>query len=134
VWGTLVSTAPKTPVRESSEPLTAKPVTGAKDSVGQPTIPAKKQVQVPPKPPTTSSTSKAGGEYSVQLAAYNHKPDAEKLAASLVKRGYQARVDGDIVPFRVRIGRYSTEREAEDALKKIKAKHMDGFIARAPQR
>jgi cell division protein FtsN len=75
-----------------------------------------------------------GSTYSVQVAAYNHKPDASKLAASLVKRGYSARVDGDTVPFRVRIGRYSTEGEAEKALAKIKAKRMSGFVVRAPER
>jgi cell division protein FtsN len=68
------------------------------------------------------------------VAAYNHKPDAQKLASSLVKRGYQARVDGDTIPFRVRIGRYSTASDAEKALVKIKAKHMTGFVVRAPER
>jgi cell division protein FtsN len=75
-----------------------------------------------------------GSTYSVQVAAYNHKPDASKLAASLVKRGYAARVDGDTVPFRVRIGRYSSAGEAEKALVKIKAKHMSGFVVRAPEK
>jgi cell division septation protein DedD len=73
-------------------------------------------------------------KYSVQVAAYNRRQDAEKLAATLAKRGYHARVDGTVVPFRVRIGLYSTSAEAEDALKKIKAKHMDGFVVRAPER
>jgi cell division protein FtsN len=84
------------------------------------------------KPVTTASSS--GSIYSVQVAAYNHKPDASKLAASLVKRGYAARVDGDTIPFRVRIGRYSTAGEAEKALARIKAKHMSGFVVRAPER
>ena len=75
-----------------------------------------------------------GSTYSVQVAAYNHKADASKLAARLVKRGYAARVDGDTVPFRVRIGRYPTAGEAEKALAKIKAKHMSGFVVRAPER
>ena len=82
----------------------------------------------------TGVTPSPGGKYSVQVAAYNHKPDASKLASSLVKRGYEARVDGDTVPFRVRIGRYSTAREAEKALANIKAKHMSGFVVRAPER
>jgi cell division protein FtsN len=70
----------------------------------------------------------------VQVAAYNHRSDADKLSSSLSKRGYQARVDGEIAPFRVRVGRYATAKEAEDALKRIKAKHMDGFVVRVPQR
>lgn len=72
--------------------------------------------------------------YSVQVAAYTHQPDADKLASTLNKRGYSARVDGSVAPFRVRIGRYATRDDAEDALKKIKAKHMDGFVVRAPER
>jgi cell division septation protein DedD len=74
------------------------------------------------------------GKYSVQVAAYNRRQDAEKLATTLARRGYQARVDGSAAPFRVRIGLYSTSAEAEDALKKIKAKHMDGFVVRAIER
>ncbi len=83
------------------------------------------------KPVTGTST---GGVYSVQVAAYNHKADASKLASSLVKRGYAARVDGDTAPFRVRIGRYPTAGEAVKAFAKIKAKHMDGFVLRVQER
>lgn len=72
-------------------------------------------------------------EYSVQVAAYNHKADAEKLVGTLKARGYAARVDGTVTPFRVRIGRYTTENDAEDALKKLKAKRMDGFVVKAPE-
>jgi cell division septation protein DedD len=82
----------------------------------------------------TAPTASAGSTYSVQVAAYNHKADASKLVSSLVQRGYAARVDGNTAPFRVRIGRYSTAQEAEKALAKIKAKHMTGFVTRAPER
>ena len=64
----------------------------------------------------------------------NHKADADKLVSTLVNRGYAARVDGAVAPFRVRIGHYATDAEAEDALKKIKSKHMDGFVARVSER
>jgi cell division protein FtsN len=52
----------------------------------------------------------------------------------LIKRGYDARVDGQSAPFRVRIGRYPTAKEAEGALSRIKAKHMEGFVVRAPEK
>jgi cell division protein FtsN len=81
-------------------------------------------------PPTVSRPS----SYSVQVAAYKRRAEADKLTSSLTKRGYPARVDGNVAPFRVRIGRYATTKDAEDALKKIKAKHMDGFVVRAPER
>jgi cell division protein FtsN len=82
----------------------------------------------------TERKSDPPGTYSVQVAAYNHRADAEKLVSSLNGRGYDARVDGDVAPFRVRIGRYSTAAQAEEALKRIKAKHMEGFVLRVPQR
>jgi cell division protein FtsN len=101
-----------------------------------PASPAKKEVTAVPAATVskTAAAASSGSTYSVQVAAYNHKPDASKLASSLVRRGYAARVDGDTVPFRVRIGRYSTAGEAEKALAKIKAKRMSGFVVRAPER
>ena len=84
-----------------------------------------------------AASANAGGAtngYSVQVAAYNHRVEADKLVSTLKTRGYSPRVDGSAAPFRVRIGRYATERDAEDALKRIKAKHMDGFVVRAPAR
>ena len=111
------------PIRPSVEPRDTRP------SILEPVKPAPVENNVEAK--TTAPTR---AKYSVQIAAYNRKSDAEKLVATLVKRGYRARVDGDVLPFRVRIGLYSTSDEAEDALKKIKSKHMDGFVVRAPER
>jgi cell division protein FtsN len=123
------STAPKTAV-QAQRP---KPPTEANDSKPNIVDPAKAPKAAAEKTTTKPSTavSRSSG-YSVQVAAYTHKPGADKLAASLSKRGYSARVDGSIAPFRVRIGRYTTEKEAEDALRKIKASHMDGIVVRAP--
>ena len=86
------------------------------------------------KPTTKLSTVSRQSSYSVQVAAYSRRSEADKLTSSLTKRGYQVRVDGSVAPFRVRIGRYATSKDAEDALKRIKAKHMDGFVVRAPDR
>jgi cell division protein FtsN len=122
----VLSTAPAGPVAKT-EAVASAPVT----TVAKSATTAVKSATTAAKPATSASSST--GIYSVQVAAYNHKPDASKLVASLVKRGYAARVDGDIVPFRVRIGRYSSEGEAEKALARIKAKHMSGFVVRAPK-
>ena len=148
-----VATAPSTPTIASAS--------SAKDTKAIDTVPSKPAPIVsaaaalvpapsPPPPVTKTKTEVAsppataaaktvtakssGSAYSVQVAAYNHKADASKLAASLVKRGYAARVDGDSVPFRVRIGRYASAGEAEKALANIKAKHMSGFVVRAPEK
>jgi cell division septation protein DedD len=83
---------------------------------------------------STAAASAATSGYSVQVAAYNHKAEAENLVSTLRKSGYDARVDGSVAPFRVRIGRYPTEKNAEDELKRLKAKRMDGFVVRAPAR
>jgi len=90
------------------------------------------------KSPATSSVtsnpaaSSAARTWSVQVAAYNRKAEADRLAATLVKRGYDARVDGTVAPFRVRIGRYGTSAEASTVLRELKSKGMAGFILRVP--
>jgi len=109
----------------------AAPVAKTEAAASAPVATVAKSATTAAKPATSASSST--GVYSVQVGAYNHKPDASKLVASLVKRGYAARVDGDTVPFRVRIGRYSSEGEAEKALARIRAKHISGFVVRAPK-
>jgi cell division protein FtsN len=112
-----------------------KPPIEANDSKPSIVDPSKAPKAVAEKPETKRNTSASRGSgFSVQVAAYTHKAEADKLASGLNKRGYSARVDGSVAPFRVRIGRYPTERAAEDALKKLKSKHMDGFVVRAPER
>jgi cell division protein FtsN len=111
-------------------------VVDSKPSVVDPTEALKAAISKPaPKPPPKpAAPASRGSGYSVQVAAFSAKGEADKLASSLSSRGYSARVDGSVAPFRVRIGRYSTEKEAEDALRKIKPKFMDAFVARAPER
>jgi len=127
--------SPSTPLKTVAPAQRPKPPTQANDSKPSILDPAKAPKATAEKPATKPSTAVSRGSgYSVQVAAYSHRPEADKLTATLNKRGYSARVDGSVAPFRVRIGRYTTEKEAEDALKKIKASHMDGFVVRAPER
>lgn len=127
----VVSPPPKT-VAQGQRP---KPPTEGKDTKPSIVDPVKSPANEGEKSPAKASTgtSRSSG-YSVQVAAYTRKSEADKLTASLVKRGYRARVDGESAPFRVRIGRYATNKEAEEALSRIKATHMDGFVVRAPER
>ena len=127
-------TPPPKTVKTTAVPR-PKPPTEANDSKPSIVDPSKAPKAVAEKPAANRNTpASRGSGYSVQVAAYTHKAEADKLASSLNKRGYSARVDGSVAPFRVRIGRYATERDAEDALKKLKSKHMDGFVVRAPER
>jgi len=135
----VASTTPKTvaPVQRPAPPAQAndsKPsiVDPTKSPTKSPTTAPKTAVEKPVTKPNPSVSRGSG--YSVQVAAYTTKAQADKLVSTLTNRGYAARVDGSVAPFRVRIGRYATMAEAEDALRKIKAKHMDGFVAKAPER
>ncbi|MGZ3330628.1 MAG: SPOR domain-containing protein [Gemmatimonadaceae bacterium] len=123
------TTVPSAAVQRPKPPTEAN---DAKPSIVDPSK-APKAVAEKPEPKRNTPPSRESG-YSVQVAAYTHKAEADKLASGLVKRGYSARVDGSVAPFRVRIGRYPTEGDAENALKKLKSKHMDGFVVRAPER
>lgn len=61
-------------------------------------------------------------QWSVQLAAYQTRAEAEAMVARLTARGYGAlRVDGEVAPFRVRMGRFATRAEAQEALAAYRA-------------
>lgn len=120
--------AAATPAEPPASPRVTPSVTGndTRPSRIEPKTPVPSAVEVGT---VTASNSRP---YSVQVAAYTRKSDAEKLASSLENRGYDARVDGTVAPFRVRIGRYATNAEAQAALREIKSKRMDGFVLRVP--
>jgi cell division protein FtsN len=80
----------------------------------------------------SSTTTKP--QYSVQVAAYKTRVDADKLTENLKNRGYEARVDVSPEWFRVRVGRYASEGAAENKLREMKAKQLSGFVVRAPDR
>src|SRR5215208_4732883 len=120
-------TASTTPTRTTATTPTSAP---ALTSVRTPT----ESVAPVAANPATPVEKERSDRYSVQVAAYSQKPAAEQLVSTLKKSGYEARVDGSVAPFRVRIGRYATWKEAEDALRLIKAKRMEGFVAQVSER
>ena len=69
--------------------------------------------------------------YTVQVAAYDRRPDAEEFARRLTSLGLDARVSGTARPFRVRVGRYATRAEAAAALRELKQRRFDGFVTDA---
>lgn len=63
------------------------------------------------------SQPKSGGRFTVQVASYRDRKDAEVLAQKLARKGYQAFVTGAELPgkgkwYRVRVGRFGTRKEA----------------------
>lgn len=83
------------------------------------------------KPAANERTTSEAGSYSLQVAAYNKKPEATALAAQLTKRGFSARVDGASAPFRVRIGRYRTRADAVAAQQRARKSGISGFVVKA---
>ena len=130
------------PAVETKSPVTAKrPVPPAQANDAKPSIvdPTKAPVAAttsapPAKTVVERTTATAKSEYSVQVAAYKTRADADKLTESLKRRGYEARVDISPDWFRVRVGRYVSEHAAESKLREMKTKQISGFVVRAPDR
>jgi cell division protein FtsN len=94
--------------------------------------------RAPPTPPAPSrpspvtaapSTATSGSAfYSVQVAAYESREPATRMARLLVSRGLEARVDGKARPYRVRVGKYSARAEAVKAAATLKSQGIGGFV------
>jgi tetratricopeptide (TPR) repeat protein len=77
---------------------------------------------------TKKGATIAQGKYTLQIAAYKAKSDADALAKRLKGRKLDARVVGVSKLFRVRIGRYATRAEAVAEQKALKMKKIDAFV------
>jgi cell division septation protein DedD len=75
---------------------------------------------------TAAQTTKA--HYTLQVAAYGSRADADRLAKRLKARGLDVRIAGTAKLFRVRIGHYETRAAAAAAARELKAKKIDAFV------
>jgi septal ring-binding cell division protein DamX len=78
----------------------------------------------PPNPagderPSGSGASRPTREFSVQVAAYDTRAEADAHAKRLSGRNLAARVVGDRAPYRVRIGRFATRERADNVRRQI---------------
>ncbi|MEO8575695.1 MAG: SPOR domain-containing protein [Gemmatimonadales bacterium] len=125
----IVATPPSRPV--------ADPVVQAPAPKTRPQPPSKPRdtgptmVETPRTAPPVPSSASGGKTYSVQIAAYNAKSQADAMVAKLKKSGYEARVDGTSAPFRVRIGKYATNAQATAVQRSLKAKQIEGIVVQA---
>lgn len=78
---------------------------------------------------TAANTAAAGARFSVQLAAYARKADADDMVKRLAALNIDARVDGTENPFRVRTGYFRTRAEANTVLQSYIKRGLNGFIA-----
>jgi cell division protein FtsN len=107
-----------------------------------PIVPKKKVVEaVPPAkapekpaasagiPPRVSKpVVKASGVYTIQLAAYSSRSEAERLVTKLGASGVKARVSGAAKPFRVRLDFFPTRQAALDEVAALKQRGIVGFV------
>jgi cell division septation protein DedD len=112
-------TAKTTPARDTAKTLpardTAKAPSRARPAASQPT--------------KAAAPAPAGKSvYSVQVAAYDSREAAVRMAELLGTRGLDARVDGTQQPFRVRVGRFATRAEAVRLQQTLKAQGQNGFV------
>ena len=138
------SPQPPAPQPVSPQPVSPQPVSPPVDTVkAEPEKaapvsppPAPQMVRPSPQPAPVikpADEPPAAGEkvWSVQVAAYNAKAQAEAMVTKLKKSGYEARVDGTAAPFRVRIGKYATQAQANAVQRSLKAKQITGFVVQA---
>ncbi|HEY0969698.1 MAG TPA: SPOR domain-containing protein, partial [Gemmatimonadales bacterium] len=69
-----------------------------------------------------------GGNFSVQVAAFDRVAPAEALVADLREKGIDARIDADEQWHRVRIGYFATREEAAALAKRLKESGITGFV------
>jgi cell division septation protein DedD len=69
--------------------------------------------------------------YSVQVAAYTRKRDADATLNRLKARGFPVRVVGTRAPYRVRVGRYATREDAEAARGRMRRAGVTGLVVEA---
>lgn len=127
------ATTPVLPEKSVTDNVKAEPSAKVPAPITKPRPVEPGKTENPPvvKPPSGASKAAGSTVYSVQIAAYNVKSQAVVMVAKLKKRGYEARVDGSVAPFRVRIGKYATQSQASAVQRSLKAKQITGFVVQA---
>jgi cell division protein FtsN len=95
-------------------------------------VPTPRQVAPVVRSDPAVSAPTAAIRYAVQFAAYANRPDAEQFAEQLQRRGIAARVEGQVKPFRVRAGRFSTREEAEATLSVWRSPGQSAIVVSYP--
>ena len=77
---------------------------------------------------SATAPAAAKGRFTLQVAAYPSRAEADRLVTRLKARKIDARVVGTAKPYRVRVGRYDTRAAATAAASKLKAQKIDAFV------
>lgn len=91
-----------------------------------------------PRPVPTPPVVRTQTEYSVQVAAYTRRREADQMASRLRTRGFQVRVahlPGTNSPFKVRVGRYGSRADAVAAQQRMRRQsRLTGIVVEAEPR
>lgn len=100
-----------------------------------PATPPRAATTTPPPATTTTPprTVAASLPFTVQVAAFPGRAQADQFRDRLIARGFQARTVGAGQVFRVRVGRYATRTAANVAAQDLRAKKIasDAFVTEA---
>lgn len=77
-----------------------------------------------------AGTSQAAGRWTVQVAAYAARTEADRLRARLVALGYAARVALES-PYRVRVGRFAARQSADAVATRLKRQRFTAIVVKA---
>ena len=130
--GSATSKAPSAsaPAASVDEPLSAVS-TSRKESVKPTSAPAERAR--PAERASVAAKTGPRGIWTIQLAAYNTKADAERLVHKLAAKGVKARISGDAKPFRVRLDYYATRQAAAAEVAALKQRGIIGFVTDEPR-
>jgi cell division septation protein DedD len=74
----------------------------------------------------------SAGRYTLQLAAFRSKKEADRVVAKFKARGHVAKVMGTKAPYRVYFGRYVTRDDAAEAKARLKKQGQSSLIVEWP--
>jgi cell division septation protein DedD len=131
------SPAPKaqTPAKEEAPraDVAAKADLPAKQVAKLDAAPAKSETVKPSTAATSADTAGRSSGYTVQVAAYATREQADALVARLGTRGFHADVSETTTPggvrYRVRVGTYATKEAAKDVIARLSTDSgLSGFV------
>jgi cell division septation protein DedD len=109
------------PGEAQAPPSETVPAPSAAETTPKVTPPAHKPTQAAPAPAITPPSG--SGDFTIQVSSWASKAKAEAEAGRLGSAGLSAYVEEGVVGgttwYRVRVGRYPTEREAKEAITKM---------------
>jgi cell division septation protein DedD len=135
---TRASSAPET----NKTPSAATPATNVEEPALSTVATSRKESSTPAGAPergraaeraSTPAKNAPRGVWTIQLAAYNTRADAERLVKKLAARDVRARISGDAKPFRVRLDYYATRQAAAAEVAALKKRGIIGFVTDEPR-